>query len=310
MERLRVATRHSALAVCIPGVVSRASRAARVVFAIAAIAAVGALTTVAPTAAGAATDTTASTDPTGAHVRLARRGIWVEVRAPRAPGDGGGSAPATGCTRRWVPTKFPVYQRPSPVDPDIQHLPMPPRPSPAHVAYFVYCGSTYLDSVWLLPSAFAPQAGALDVLAIAQQLARDLPYPPATVHASPDGRALTGMESWFWVEGYSGPVRDAVEGFGTRVEVEAVPVSVRWDFGDGSPEQPGTLGVAAPARSDVVHTYERRGRSGSTTVRASVRLDVRYRVDAEPYQALDPVFRIATRAYPVVQSRAALVAPR
>jgi hypothetical protein len=259
--------------------------------------------------AHADTGATASTDPTGAHVKLVRRGIWVEVRAPRDGNGGGGSGSATGCTRRWVPTKYPVYQRPSPVDPDIHHVPMPPRPTPEHVAYHVYCGSTYLDSVWLLPSAFSPQAGALDVLAIAQQLARDLPYPPATVHASPEGRGLTGMESWFWVEGYSGPVQDAVESFGIRVEVEATPAAVRWDFGDGTPAQPGTLGTAAPARSDVVHTYERR-REPSTTVRAVVRLDVRWRVDGGAWEALDPVFRIASRAYPVVESRAALVPPR
>jgi hypothetical protein len=261
--------------------------------------------------ASASPDASASTDPTGAHVKLVRRGIWVEVRGPRDGNarDGGGSAP-TGCTRRWVPTKFPVYQRPSPLAPDIIHIPMPPRPSPQHVAYWVYCGSTYLDSIWLLPSAFAPEAGALDVLAIAQQLARDLPYPPATVHTSPDGRALTGMESWFWVEGYAGPVHDAVDRFGIHVEVEATPAAVRWDFGDGTPARPGTLGTAAPARSDVVHTYERRTRGRPMTVRAVVRLDVRWRVDGGAWEALDPVFRIASRAYPVVESRAALVTPR
>ena len=106
-----------------------------------------------------------------------RRGIWVEVRAPRDGNGGGGSGTATGCTRRWVPTKYPVYQRPSPVDPDIDHVPMPPRPTPEHVAYHVYCGSTYLDSVWLLPSAFSPQAGALDVLAIARAARARPPLP-------------------------------------------------------------------------------------------------------------------------------------
>jgi hypothetical protein len=282
-------------------------RSARIALAIAAVTSLSLFPTL---DAHADTGATASTDPTGAHVKLVRRGIWVEVRAPHDGNGGGGSGTTTGCTRRWVPTKYPVYQRPGPVDPDIHHVPMPPRPSPEHVAYFVYCGSTYLDSVWLLPSAFSPQAGALDVLAIAQQLARDLPYPPATVHASPEGRGLTGMESWFWVEGYAGPVQDAVDSFGIRVEVEATPAGVRWDFGDGTPAQPGSLGTAAPARSDVVHTYERRHRGTPATVRAVVRLDVRWRVDGGAWEALDPVFRIASRAYPVVESRGALVPPR
>jgi hypothetical protein len=283
-------------------------RAARIALAVVAVTSLSLLLSL--DVARADTGATASTDPTGAHVKLVRRGIWVEVRAPSDGGSGGGSGSTTGCTRRWVPTKYPMYQRPSHVDPDIVHVPMPPRPSPAHVAYHVYCGSTYLDSVWLLPAAFSPRAGALDVLAIAQQLARDLPYPPATVHASPDGRGLTGMESWFWVEGYSGPVRDAVDSFGIRVEVEATPADVRWDFGDGTPVQPGTLGRAAPARSDVVHTYERRTGGTPLTVRALVRLDVRWRVDGGAWEALDPVFRIASRTYPVVESRAALVPPQ
>jgi hypothetical protein len=161
--------------------------------------------------------------------------------------------------------------------------------------------------VWLQPSAFAA-APVVDTRAIAQELVRDLPYPAVTIGVSPNGRGLTGLESWFWVSGYSGPVQDAVDSFGFHVEVEARPAAVRWSFGDGT-SQPGTLGQAAPARSDVVHTYQRRSRGGPMGVQASVRLDVRFRVNGGPWEALDPVLRSATRAYPVAESRAALVAP-
>lgn len=257
------------------------------------------------------TDASASTDPTGAHVHLARGGTWVEVRAPSAGGgNGSGSGTTVGCLRRWVPTKYPNYLRNGNVDPDYHVTPMPPAPGPGYVAYHVFCGTAYVTSVWLLPSAFVPTAGAIDVRAIAEQLVRDLPYPDATVHINPDGRGLTGLESWFWVEGYSAPLHDAVDGLGLRVEVEAVPSSVKWQFGDHTPTQSGTLGHAAPARSDVVHTYERRSSGGPMSIQASVRLDVRYRVNDEPWEALDPVFRSATRAYPVAESRAALIAPR
>jgi hypothetical protein len=162
----------------------------------------------------------------------------------------------------------------------------------------------------LLPSAFGPAAAAIDVRAIAEQLAKDLPYPDAEIHISPDARGLTGLESWFWVTGYTGVVRDAVEEFGLRVEVEALPATVSWSFGDETPPQAGSLGRATPARSDVAHTYERRSSVAPLPVKAIVRLDVRYRVDAEPWQALDPVFRTATRGYPVAESRAALVPSR
>jgi hypothetical protein len=261
--------------------------------------------------ASASTTVDVSTDPTGAHVRLARRGVWIEVREPRdGSGSTGSAGDAGGCRRRWVPTQYPHHLSPGPVDPDIHVTPMPERPGAEYVAYHVYCGTTYLDSVWLAPSAFAAAAPVVDVRAIAEQLARDLPYPAVSVGISPDGRGLTGLESWFWVSGYSGPVRDAFDGLGVRVEVEAVPASVRWSFGDGTPTRPGTLGQAAPARSDVVHTYERRSTAGPMTVRASVQLDVRFRVDGGAWEALDPVLRTATRGYPVAESRAALVAPR
>lgn len=255
--------------------------------------------------------TNVSTDPTGAHVHLGRGGVWIEIRGPR-DGDtsGGGGGATTGCRRRWVPTKFPNFLNQSPVSPDIHVTPMPPPPGPAYVAYYVYCGADYITSVWLLPSAFAPAAAAVDVRAIAEQLVRDLPYPDAFIHISPDARGLTGLESWFWVTGYSGVIRDAVDEFGIRVEVEAQPGSVSWSFGDATPTQTGTLGQAAPARSDVAHTYERRSNVTPLSVRATVRLDVRYRVDAEPWQSLDPVFRTAARGYPVAESRAALVPSR
>ncbi len=264
---------------------------------------------VAPRASGAST-TNVSTDPTGAHVHLARGGVWVEIRGPRDDGSSGGGDASTGCRRRWVPTKYPNFLNASPVNPDIHVSPMPPRPGPEYIAYYVYCGADYITSVWLQPSAFAPAAAAIDVRAIAEQLVRDLPYPDAVVHISPDARGLTGLESWFWVTGYTGVIRDVVDELGIRVEVEALPASVSWSFGDDTPTRSGTLGQATPARSDVAHTYERRSPGAPLTVRASVRLDVRYRVDAEPWQALDPVFRTAARGYPVAESRAALVPSR
>jgi hypothetical protein len=152
--------------------------------------------------------------------------------------------------------------------------------------------------------------GRRSTCAIAEQLVRDLPYPNAFIHISPDARGLTGLESWFWVTGYTGVIRDAVDEFGIRVEVEALPGSVSWNFGDETPTQPGTLGHATPARSDVAHTYEQRSKGTPLPVRATVRMDVRYRVDAEPWQTLDPVFRTAARGYPVAESRAALVPSR
>lgn len=247
-----------------------------------------------------------STDPTGAHVVLHHDEVWVEV----GPVGGGGSSstPGTGCHRRWVPTAYAVYLRDSTVPGDYHVIPMPPRPTPEYRAYFVYCDARYVTSVWLQPSQFAAGGTAMDPRTIAEQLARDLPYPPAAIGISPAARGLTGLEAWFWVSGYTGePLRDAVEGFGLRVEVEARPASVQWDFGDGSGPSTGTLGAPAPARSDVTHVYEPRSRAVPFTVRATVRLDVRWRLDGGAWQNLTPVTRAASRPYPVAESRAALV---
>ena len=260
-----------------------------------------------PLDAHAAGEVNVSTDPVGAHVRLGGHGTYWEVSAPDDGSGGGGTAGGPPPCRRWVPTKFPNYLPPSHVPGDKDVTPMPAPPTPEYVAYHVYCGATYITSVWLLPSAFAA-APVVDTRAIAQEMVRDLPYPAVTIGVSPDGRGLTGLESWFWVSGYNGPVEDAVDSFGYHVEVQATPAAVRWSFGDGTSAN-GSLGQAAPARSDVVHTFARPSRGGPLRVQASVRLDVRYRVNGGPWLALDPVARSATRGYPVAESRAALVAP-
>ncbi len=90
------------------------------------------------------------------------------------------------------------------------------------------------------------------------------------------------------------------------VDVEAVPASVSWDFGDDSLAAADGLGSPPPARSEVTHTFERRARP-AYRVRALVRLAVRWRLDAGDWEDLAPVTRTAVLDYPVVESRAALV---
>ena len=256
-----------------------------------------------PTAAFANAVTDVSTDPTGAHVVLTRRDTWVEVGQSTSTG-----TQQTGCRRRWRLAPTPNLLRPI-ITGDYKPIPLPPPPTPEHRPYHVFCDAAYVTTVWLLPTQFTAGAPP-SAFSIAQRLARDLPYPTATVGASPSLRGLTGLESWFWVEGYSGtPIRDTVTGFGLRIDVEAVPGSVTWDFGDGTPTAFGTLGSAAPARSDIVHIFERKARLAPFAVRAVVRLDVRWRQNGGAWQTLAPVQRTATRAYPVIESRAVLVPP-
>jgi len=261
--------------------------------------AVSAVSLVATPAAAAPVDAAAvSTDPTGAHVELRHGDTWVESRATT------GSTITTGCRRRWVlsPGAFALRITPSG---DYREVPMDPAPGPEYRTYHVWCDDRFVASVWLRPEQFG-----VDPRAIAEELVRDLPYPAATVGASPDGRGLTGLESWFWVDGYSGaPIVDTVTELGMTVTVEAVPSMVAWDFGDGTTANDVGLGAPPPGRSSVVHTFEIRSRP-AYRVRALIRLAVRWRLGAGPWQTLAPVVRTALRVYPVVESRAALVPDR
>jgi len=254
------------------------------------------LTTAVGTGAGATTDDDAavSTDPVGAHVELRHRDTWVEV-------DHAAGAATTGCRRRWVPAPVALALRPT-RNGDFKQVPMPPAPGPEYRTYHVWCDDRFVESVWLRPEQF----GA-DPRLVAEELVRDLPYPAAQVGASPSGRGLTGLDTWFWVTGYTGaPIVATVTALGMTVTVEARVDTVAWDFGDGTTANGLGLGAPPPPRSPVTHVFEVRA-DPAYRVRALVSLAVRWRLAAGPWQPLAPVVRTAVADYPVASSRAALV---
>jgi hypothetical protein len=256
-----------------------------------------------PTPAGSSADV--NTDPRGAHVVLGRHGEYLEIGHPGGSGSSGGSG--GGCRRQWVAAPAPVYLRPQPHGiPGGEFL--PPPPSVDARPYHVFCDGAYVTTVWLLPTQFTTSPAGPTVHDLAEQLVRDLPYPAAAVGVSPDRRGLTGLESWYWVEGYDGaPLTDSVSGFGIRVDVEARPAAVRWDFGDGTEPADAGLGLPPPQRSTVTHVYERRSPEPGYAVRVDFELATRYRVDGGDWIDLPPVIRSGQRAYTVVESRAQLV---
>ena len=112
------------------------------------------------------------------------------------------------------------------------------------------------------------------------------------------------------MNGYStAPIVDTVSQFAMTVTVEAIPTSTDWDFGDGTTARNLGLGTAPPGSTEVTHAYEVRAQP-TFRVRALIRLGVRWRLDAGPWQTLPPVVRTAVLDYPVVSSRAALVPDR
>jgi hypothetical protein len=252
-----------------------------------------------PARAGTVDTAAVDTDPTGAHVHLARDGTWIEPRRRS-----GGSAAPVGCRRSWQLLERPFALRRT-LTGDFREAPMDPAPGPDYQPYHVWCDGEYVTSVWLRPQQFG-----VDPRTIAQRLVRDLPYPAARVGANPATRGLTGLASWFWVDGYtSAPIVDTVTELGMTVTVEATPASTDWDFGDGTAGNGLGLGVAPPGRSTVTHQYEVRAPS-AYRVRALIRLAVRWRLGAGPWETLAPVVRTAVLDYPVVSSRAALVPDR
>ncbi len=243
------------------------------------------------------------TDPSGAHVELARDLSWVErdntPASPTTPGRG-------GCRRRWLPAPGPLLLRPSLGENNPRPAYLGPAPSPDAKPYFVYCDQTYVTTIWAVPGQFNGGGTAAALRSLAERLVRDLPFPDVAVEVSPGERGLTGLESWFWVTGYDGtPLVDTVSGFGTTVAVEARAAGATWNFGDGSETVAG-LGRPYPEQSDVTHVYERRSGHEGYSLSVGLRFDARYRVDGGPWQELPPVERSAERRYPVDEIRAQL----
>ena len=244
-----------------------------------------------PTRALAAVVPGVSTDPTGATVTIDATGTWRESGIAGSP---------TGCRRVWVRAVAPVYLDRGGTMWNGRH-PMPSKPAPDAVAYHVYCGGTYVTSVWLRPSAFVPAAGTLRDLAL--RLVTHLPYPALGIAVNPAVRGLAGLDSYFATTGYASTIADRVSAFGTTVEVQATPTAITWDPGDGT----GTVRVPfTPAtRGLLAHRYERR--SPGFPITAILDLALRWRSGTGPWQPLAPITRRATVAYPVIAARSVLV---
>ena len=241
----------------------------------------------------------ASTSPLGARVEIGVDGSFREQGTPGSNGPGG---PGGGCIRRWV--------RETTIAPgvaDYLGLLFGPPPSPEHLPYSVYCGDAYVGAVWILPSTFTVVPSGPTVAEIAAAVARELPYPAVTIGANPGGRGLTGLSSWFWIDGYDGgTIVDEVTGFGITVDVEARARAATWDFGDDTGSTDAPIG-GGPTSPSVTHLFASRSGPAGFTVSTAFSFSVRYRVDGGDWIELAPVERYASRSYVVIESRSQLV---
>lgn len=166
------------------------------------------------------------------------------------------------------------------------------------------CDGQWIGLVWR-PIDTGPSAAA-SPRQIADELREEIPMPDVTIRVNPE-IGLTGTESWFWVEGYSGEsIGRSMNVFGEMVLVEATVSRYEWAFGDGKVVA-GSLGSAYPHRSDVRHVYEKSSTPDSAyAVTVRFVFSVKYRVGDGTWTDLPGIARTASFTYQVRQSQAVI----
>ena len=173
-------------------------------------------------------------------------------------------------------------------------------PTPEHRLYLVFCNGEYRGYEWIDPDD--PTNPGIDPTALAESLVGHVPVELATIDVRPEGRAVTGIPSYFWIEGYDGrPITDEATLGTTTVAVEIGLDTVTWDFGDGTPPLTAGLGQAWPERSEIRHAYRDRG---TYDVTVTIRLRPTFTVNGGAAQALEPITRTATLTYVVDEVQA------
>ena len=191
--------------------------------------------------------------------------------------------------------------------------------NPGTFPWAATCDNGYFAVVWVPTGGGAPDivVGEPPIPPVDPELVRRsalgiVGLPQVSVGASP-GTGLVGMESWFWVRGYSGgTLRGSAALDRSHVEVEITPTGYRWGFGDGATLSTGSTGRAYPARSDIRHNYDRTSAEagGSYPVRLQITWSARYSENGGPWQSLDPISRSYALAYPVQQLQSVLTGNR
>jgi hypothetical protein len=185
---------------------------------------------------------------------------------------------------------------------EFQEVPRPPSSGPADgdglFVVWSSCGSP-ASFVWLGADAFDDPARP-----IAEELVRRLTVGDSAIQVRPDSRGITGIPSYFWIEGYGdAPLQGTESAFGLTVAVTIRLAGVDWDFGDDTPVVHAGLGEAWPERSSVEHNY-RYSSTEPYTVTATLRFQPTYTVNGIAGAPLEPITIPTTRPYLVHQLQA------
>lgn len=184
-------------------------------------------------------------------------------------------------------------------------------PSETSVLGHRTCSDGTDDFVWLnacdfISLATCPDsAPRVDPETLAQEVRDRLPVPELKISSNPR-RGLVGLKSWFWLEDGGQPLSDSLSRYGITVDVQARPVSYRWEFGDGTEKMTESPGRPYPQRSEITYTYDRSSAQFAQgyAVSVTVVFDVRWQTDGGGWQALPGISRTSERFYPVAESQA------
>jgi hypothetical protein len=162
----------------------------------------------------------------------------------------------------------------------------------------VFCRERYVTSVWIVP----PDALGATTAGVVRELLARIEFPRVDIHVSPVP-GLTGMASWFWLDGYTeSPIGESRSALGISIDLELRAVGLSWDFGDGTSVVAGP-GSAPPGPSSVRHVYERKG---TYPVAVGFGWKVRYRVNQGAWTDLEVVSRRVARTYEIREIRSLL----
>jgi hypothetical protein len=146
-----------------------------------------------------------------------------------------------------------------------------------------------------------PAASGDGALAGARQAALRLIARGGSVQATPAGRALVNLQTYFWVTGVGARDTGPVTQDGFTLRIRATPEDVWWDFGDGDRDG---YGLGQPGRtSDVAHTYRQPGRY---TARVWIGWRVTFTADGEVVQVPGAFQTSLTRTVQVDELHAVL----
>jgi len=226
------------------------------------------------------------------------KGVPVQIDA-RATGAGGSTGGGGGGRGGGAPCQYTLASASGPASAYVGQ--------PADVGLFtIQCGS-FVDVRFLrLGPGGNPAIPGATVNPVQLALsARDrLPLPAGQLRTNPT-RALVGLPTWYWYQGYDGrPLTKTISALGVTVQVQATPTAFRWDFGDGATMTSADLGRPFPQRSTIIHSYQ--AARDQVTVRCTFDFAVSWRTPGGPWTALPPLSRTATATLAVAESQSVL----